>query len=86
MIFSHPPELFEVRMGRRRRILLRGVHTTVENGFHRLRVRRERRGQLCGFRADLLVHIFQLDHIRLVHWQRRLVFTMMILLYYYIRY
>lgn len=60
-------------MDRRHRILLRGVHTPVENGRHRVRVQREGRGQLRGLCAHLLVYILQLDHIRLLYGQRRYV-------------
>lgn len=64
---------FATGMDRRHRILLRGVHTPVENGRHRVRVQREGRGQLRGLCAHLLVYILQLDHIRLLYGQRRYV-------------
>lgn len=65
------PELPANRVDRRDRMLLRSVHTTVQNGRHGIRVQRHGRGPLRGFRAHLLVHLLWLDHIRIVHGQRR---------------
>lgn len=62
---------FEIGLDRRRGIFLPSVHTAVENGRHQLRVQRDGRRKLRGFRAHILVHFFQLDNIRIVHRQRR---------------
>lgn len=64
-------ELLEIRMDRCDRVILRSVHSTVENGRHQVRVQRHRCCELRSICTDLLVYFFQLDYIHLVHGQRR---------------
>lgn len=69
--FNRRLESFEIGMDHRHWIFLRSDHTAVENGRYGLRVQRNGRCELRGFCTDLLVYILQLDHICLLHGQRR---------------